>query len=348
MPSSRLSNASSSEFKPTPTPSSSSSSEPNAILRAEVQRLQVELGDREAELERVINDRNGAISSLKDELQSVKKELDLARARTTNLEEQAKQRAAWHQEELQSVRKKLESENLELKERLHDTTVKERKLEDALKDANEVAEVQNREIDQLSAKLDVFTSQAQESSQAYKLQRQQDERRVKEALVHFTIEKANYLRSLSKGINLVEQLKAAALSIVSKQDDITFRAGRDGVRAWLGSIGLSRQADSFISSGYHDLETLANITEGDLRELRIVGGDRRKLLAHASELRKTHDDWRERGIFDSTPTTASQLLQDLYEWLDEFREMLDEDGTAANGSSSLGQSGLATSMTVDQ
>ena len=52
---------------------------------------------------------------------------------------------------------------------------------------------------------------------------------------------------------------------------------------WLEGVGLGRYADAFAAQEI-DLDTLAHLTESDLKEMGLPIGPRRKLLAAMSEV----------------------------------------------------------------
>ena len=55
------------------------------------------------------------------------------------------------------------------------------------------------------------------------------------------------------------------------------------VRVWLRSLGLGRYEKKFRENRI-DFDVLADLTEGDLEELRVPLGDRRRLLRAIAEL----------------------------------------------------------------
>ena len=56
-----------------------------------------------------------------------------------------------------------------------------------------------------------------------------------------------------------------------------------GMREWLHSNGLSEYADRFAENRI-DLSILPDLTDGDLKELGVLLGDRRRILRLIAEL----------------------------------------------------------------
>jgi hypothetical protein len=55
------------------------------------------------------------------------------------------------------------------------------------------------------------------------------------------------------------------------------------IRVWLRSLGLGQYEEKFLENKI-DFDVLANLTDGDLQELGLPLGDRRRLLRAIAEL----------------------------------------------------------------
>eukprot|EP00760_Papus_ankaliazontas_P038818 PhM_4_TR9334/c0_g2_i1/m.76984/K17914/KIF13; kinesin family member 13 len=143
---------------------------------------------------------------------------------------------------------------------------------------------QEKQVSGMSAKLEDLRQQRKLIADDYVMDKAVVQREVADVKQQFTMDRAKSSARIGEGLSHLLTCRKIVNSLVHRPSNAELRAGKAGVQAWLTGLGLERHVPDFERSGFTDLHSVAHITEGDLQEMRIMGGSRRKVLQAAAEL----------------------------------------------------------------